>query len=217
MSVPRNGDPDMTPSSPPGAEMFPEQIEFLTNLIGSEDLPGPHLEVGTAAGVTLAAMIQALPTPRHPAFVVVDNMRYFPDQLNVVRANLERHGVDPDTVEFRIGDSSELFEAAERSGDSFDFIVIDASHRIRRVTGDLRWTRLLRPGGMVCLHDYHPDFPGVVRSVDRFLERHPNYERMAQVGSLLTLRKRGESSQPEVSTADRVWAVLWSVVHKLRR
>ncbi len=207
----------MTPSSPPGAEMFPEQIEFLTNLIGSEDLPGPHLEVGTAAGVTLAAMIQALPTPRHPAFVVVDNMRYFPDQLNVVRANLERHGVDPDTVEFRIGDSSELFEAAERSGDSFDFIVIDASHRIRRVTGDLRWTRLLRPGGMVCLHDYHPDFPGVVRSVDRFLERHPNYERMAQVGSLLTLRKRGESSQPEVSTADRVWAVLWSVVHKLRR
>jgi hypothetical protein len=28
-------------------------------------------------------MIQALPTPRHPAFVVVDNMRYFPDQLNV--------------------------------------------------------------------------------------------------------------------------------------
>ena len=206
----------MTPSSPPGAEMFPEQIEFLTNLIGSEDLPGPHLEVGTAAGVTLAAMIQALPTPRHPAFVVVDNMRYFPDQLNVVRANLERHGVDPDTVEFRIGDSSELFEAAERSGDSFDFIVIDASHRIRRVTGDLRWTRLLRPGGMVCLHDYHPDFPGVVRSVDRFLERHPNYERMAQVGSLLTLRKRGESSQPEVSTADRVWAVLWSVVHKLR-
>jgi predicted O-methyltransferase YrrM len=161
-------------------------------------------------------MIQALPTPRHPAFIVVDNMRYFPDQLNVVRANLERHGVDPDTVEFRIGDTSELFEAAERSGDSFDFIVIDASHRIRRVTGDLRWTRLLRPGGMVCLHDYHPDFPGVVRSADRFLDRHLNYERMAQVGSLLTLRKRGESSRPEVSTADRVWAVLWSVVYKLR-
>jgi predicted O-methyltransferase YrrM len=216
LPIPRNGDPDMTPSSPPGAEMFPEEIDFLTNLIGSEDLPGQHLEIGTAAGVTLAAMIQALPTPRHPAFVVVDNMRYFPDQLNVVRANLERDGVDPDTVEFRIGDSGELFEAAERSGDSFDFIVIDASHRIRRVTGDLRWTRLLRPAGVVCLHDYHPDFPGVVQSADRFLDLHPNYERMAQVGSLLTLRKVSESSRPEVSPGDHVWAALWSVALKLR-
>ncbi len=196
--------------------MSPEQIEFLTNLIASEDLPGQHLEIGTAAGVTLAVMIQALPTPRHPAFVVVDNMQYFPDQSNVVRANLERHGIDPDMVEFRIGDSGKIFEAAERSGDSFDFMMIDASHRIRRVTGDLRWTRLLRPGGVVCLHDYHPDFPGVVRSADRFLNRHPNYERMAQVGSLLTLRKCGESSRPEVSTRDHVWAALWSVALKLR-
>jgi predicted O-methyltransferase YrrM len=196
--------------------MSPEQIEFLTNLIASEDLPGQHLEIGTAAGVTLAAMIQALPTPRHPAFVVVDNMQYFPDQSNVVRANLERHGIDPDTVEFRIGDSGKIFEAAERSGDSFDFIMIDASHRIRRVTGDLRWTRLLRPGGVVCLHDYHPDFPGVVRSADRFLNRHPNYERMAQLGSLLTLRKCGESVRPEISTGDHVWAALWSVALKLR-
>jgi predicted O-methyltransferase YrrM len=36
--------------------MSPEQIEFLTNLIASEDLPGQHLEIGTAAGVTLAAL-----------------------------------------------------------------------------------------------------------------------------------------------------------------
>jgi len=216
LSGPRNGDADMTPSSPPGAEMTDLQIEFLTGLIASEDLPGQHLEVGTASGVTLAAMIQALPTPRHPAFVVVDNMQYFPDQVNVVRANLERHGIDPDTVEFRIGDSGNLFEEAARAGDSFDFIVIDASHKIRKVTGDLRWTRLLRPGGVVCLHDYHPDFPGVVRSVDRLLDRHPNYERMAQVGGLLTLRKCSETSRPEVSTGDHVWAALWSVALKLR-
>lgn len=207
----------MTPSSPPGAQMSDAQLEFLTRLIASENLPGLHLEVGTASGVTLSRMISALATSHDPAFVVVDNMRYFPDQLSVVRANLERHAVDPGRVEFRIGDSGTVFTAAARAGDSFDFMVIDASHRIRKVTDDLRWTRLLRPGGVVCLHDYQPDFPGVVRSADRFLSRYPNYERMEQVGSLLALRKTGPSRQPEINAFDRVWAACWHLRLKLTR
>jgi predicted O-methyltransferase YrrM len=195
--------------------MTDAQVEYLTRLIASEDLPGPHLEVGTASGMTLAQMICALPTPHDPAFVVVDNMRYFPDQMRVVRANLERHGVDPDQVEFRVGDSGEIFKAAARAGDSFDFMVIDASHRIRKVTDDLRWTRLLRPGGLVCLHDYHLDFPGVVKSVDRFLTQYPNYERAKQVGGLLVLRKAGPSPRLEISAADRRWAAMWRVRFKI--
>mgnify|MGYP001811996414 FL=1 len=133
---------------PPGAEMAPEQIAYLEALIAAEDFPGAHLEIGTAAGVTLAAMAGAMPSPHDPAFVVVDNMRYFPDQMGVIRANLERAGVDPESVEFRVGDSRSLFRQAERAGDAFDFILIDASHRIRNVTADLRWTRLLRDGGV---------------------------------------------------------------------
>ncbi len=205
----------MEPSTPPGAEMTDPQVECITRLIASEDFPGLHLEVGTASGMTLAQMICALPTPHDPAFVVVDNMRYFPDQMGVVRANLERHAVDPDQVEFRVGDSGDVFKAAARAGDSFDFMVIDASHRIRKVTDDLRWTRLLRPGGLVCLHDYHPDFPGVVMSVDRFLSRYPNYERTEQVGGLLVLRKVKPSPRLEISVADRCWAAMWRVRFKI--
>jgi predicted O-methyltransferase YrrM len=193
------------------------QIEFLTGLIARENLPGLHLEIGTASGVTLAEMVRARPSEPDPAFVVVDNMRYFPDQLNVVRANLERHGVDPDRVEFRVGDSAEMFSAAQRAGDSFDFMVIDASHRVRKVTADLRWTRLLRPGGVVCMHDYGPQFPGVQRSVDRFLARHSNYERVEKVGSLLALRKSAPSRRPEVTLADRIWAAGSHVRLKLTR
>lgn len=48
----------MTSSSPPGAEMTDSQIEFLTGLIASENLPGPHLEVGTASGMTLARYLE---------------------------------------------------------------------------------------------------------------------------------------------------------------
>lgn len=204
----------MTASSPPEAEMTEAQIGFLTELITSEDLPGTHLEVGTASGITLARMVRARPTLRSPAFVVVDNMRYFPDQLSVVRANLERYGVDPERVEFRVGDSGEMFHQSARARDSFDFMVIDASHRIRRVTDDLRWTRMLRPGGVVCLHDYGPAFPGVVKAADRFLAHNPNYERVGQVGSLLALRKTAPGS-PEVTWRDRVWAFHWYLRFKL--
>jgi predicted O-methyltransferase YrrM len=193
------------------------QVEYLTHLVASEDFAGAHLEVGTAYGMTLARMIRALPTPRDPAFVVVDNMRYFADQMAVVRANLESHGIDPDRVEFRVGDSGDLFEEATRAGDSFDFMVIDASHLIRRVIGDLRWTRLLNPGGLVCLHDYHPSFPGVVKSVDRFVRRHPNYERTQPVEGLLTLRKTGPSRRLEISWVDRAWAAGWHVPLKIAR
>ena len=197
--------------------MSEPQLEFLTGLISAEDLPGPHLEIGTAYGVTLAHMILARATESNPLFVVVDNMRYFDDQPAVVARTLTEHGIDPSRVEFRVGDSREKFREAEKAGDVFDFILIDASHRIRNATSDLRWTRLLRPGGLVCLHDYHPTFPGVMRSVDRFLGKHQNYRRLNQVQGMLALRKTAASTRTEITLADRTWATLWSLPLKWRR
>lgn len=52
--------------------------------------------------------------------------------------------------------------------------------------------------------------------MDRFLTRHPNYERMERIGNLLALRMRSESMRAENSTTDRVWAALSSVAFKLR-
>ncbi len=52
----------MTPSSPPGAEMTDSQVELLTDPIASENLPGPHIEVGTASGMTLARYLET-PNP----------------------------------------------------------------------------------------------------------------------------------------------------------
>lgn len=68
----------------------------------------------------------------------------------------------------------------------------------------------------MCLHDFCPNFPGIVRSVDRFLTRHPNYERMERIGKLLALRTRSESMRLEISTLDRVWAALWDIAFKFR-
>lgn len=202
---------------PSRAEMSEAQLEFLTGLIRRESLPGSHLEIGTAYGGTLARMILARPAASPPVFVSVDNMAYVPDQPTVIARTLSGHGIDPANVEFRVGDSGECFRDALRAGDSFDFILIDASHRIHRVMGDLRWTRLLRPGGVVCLHDYGPSFPGVIRAVDRFLDRHPPYERIGQEGTLLALRKTAPCPQPEVSWTDRAWAYGLHLRSKLGR
>lgn len=171
---------------------------------------GRHLEIGTAAGGTLCFLMRCFGDGERPAFSVVDTMSYFPDQLALVRRNLAQHGLDAARVDFRVMSSGEAFVRAERSGDRFSFILVDASHKIRHVMADLRWMRLLEPGGLACFHDYAPRFPGVTRPVDRFLRRNPHFQRVELAGTLLCIRKEREAKRPEVSLMDRVWAHCWS-------
>src|SRR4029079_19590041 len=106
-------------------------------------LTGPHLEIGTAAGGTLKELILSYPEGKRPPFVVVDPMSYFPDQMGIIRRNLSSAGINPDTIEFRVGKSWPMFQRAEQKGERFSFIFIDGSHKIHHVTEDLAWTRLL--------------------------------------------------------------------------
>lgn len=53
-----------------------------------------------------------------------------------------------------------------------DFIYLDAGHTYDEVLLDLRtWVPLLRPGGILCGHDYWKVFPGVIEAVDEFCHR----------------------------------------------
>ena len=58
--------------------MTAEEHDFLFELIRDRQLTGQHLEVGTAAGGTLCAMMQCFAEQSRPPFVVVDRMTYFP-------------------------------------------------------------------------------------------------------------------------------------------
>lgn len=51
---------------------------------------------------------------------------------------------------------------------TFDVVFIDAMHRYEDVKADiLRWWPRVRPGGVLCGHDYgHGDFPGVKQAFD---------------------------------------------------
>jgi predicted O-methyltransferase YrrM len=192
------------------SEMAPDEVEFLCTLLAEGPARGGHVEIGTAAGGTLCAMMGAFTPTACPPFVVVDPMTYFPDQLEVVQANLRGHGLDPSGVDFRVGTSDAVFARAEAEGERFDFILIDAAHKIRYVMQDLRWARLLNPGGLLCLHDYCEAHKGVMWPVDRFVRRNPQFIRERCVHRLLALRR--ESDAPVCITGwDQCWAAAWSL------
>lgn len=197
------------------AEMTPEETQALDTLLQSSNLTGTHLEIGTAAGGTLKRMVALYPKETRPRFVVVDTMKYFPDQMGIVARNLHSVGVDPSEVDFRVGDSWSEFRKAEAAGEQFDFMLIDASHKLNHVTRDLSWTRMLKVGGYVAMHDYAPKFPGVTQAADRFLARYPNYSREKLAGSLLILKKNATSAAAEVSAGDRFAAEIGNFFQQL--
>jgi predicted O-methyltransferase YrrM len=54
--------------------------------------------------------------------------------------------------------------------ETFDAVFIDADHEYGAVRGDIeQWSGLLKPGGLLCGHDYHPAYPGVVKAVDELV------------------------------------------------
>jgi predicted O-methyltransferase YrrM len=192
-------------------QMSDAEQSLLLGLLKSGKARGPHLEVGTAAGGTLCAMMRCYSDAERPRFAVVDRMTYFVDQLATVKSNLTAHELDPSTVDFRVNSSTTAFSQAEKQGDRFDFILIDAGHKVMDVLRDLRWARLLNVGGILCLHDYDRSLAhrGVLVAVDRFLSRCPNYERVGYADSLLAVKKK-EAGPLEISAADLAYgALVW--------
>jgi hypothetical protein len=71
---------------------------------------------------------------------------------------------------------------------------------------------MLKAGGYLCLHDYCPAFPGVVRAVDRFIRENPHYTVVDKKGSLIVLKKEVESPCQEVTCIDTFWAMAWAPI-----
>lgn len=199
------------------SELWAEELSFLKELLPSVCRGGKVLEVGTAAGGTLREMMRCFDGAGRPQFVVVDPMAYFPDQLDIVKRNLSENGLDPDSVDFRVGTSRDILGPAVAADERFDFMLIDGAHKIRHVTQDLGWLQLLNPGGLACFHDYNDRHPGVTKPVDRFLSKRRNYRRGDLVASLLAVEKTEASDGCEVTWFDRVWANVLSPCLQLER
>jgi len=169
------------------SELADEELAALRDLLIKKAWKGKHLEIGTAAGGTLCAMIQA--ATHRPPFVVIDPMTYFEGQRQTVERNLREHGIDPADVSIRQARSWDALRAAKAAGERFDFIFVDGTHKFRYVIQDMHWAGLLNVGGVMALHDYLPVMPGVRWAADHFLRHNPNYKPVGLVHSLLLIEK----------------------------
>ena len=155
------------------SEMTVDELHALKDIIQTKSLKGKHLEIGTAAGGTLCKMIEA--ATHRPPFVVVDTMRYFSNQRQIVINNLKQNGLPAENVDIREMTSADAWQKSQKQREIFDFILVDGSHKFRYVIQDLRWAGLLCSGGVLALHDYSSRLEGVQLAADLFLRRNENF------------------------------------------
>ncbi len=89
-----------------------------------------------------------------------------PSVLEDFRAQVNGAGLEHLITPVR-GDS---LEVAARWKHRAGLLFIDGCHEYEAVRADYRaWGHLVEPGGYVAFHDYHEQFPGVVRVVDEIV------------------------------------------------
>ncbi len=195
------------------------EIASIHKALSLAKLKGIHLEIGTAAGGTLCNLISFYKKTQNfsPEFWVIDTFTYFRDQFDIVSQNLANHNIDTQEITFHKCKSSEAFHGFLNKEVQFDFILIDGSHKIKYVTQDLRWTRFLNQGGLLCLHDFSTHHPGVYLSVRRFLKNYPNFQVKSHVESMLILEKKYKSPTLEITSADLIWSIAMSPLLQLKK
>jgi len=196
-------------------ELSDVEINALCSILKSGSLSGAHLEIGTAAGGTLVEMMKCYSDEKRPPFHVVDLMKYFPRQKDTVEKNIEKDGLNIADVTFHVGKSEDIFLQCMASKMTYDFIFIDAAHKINYVTKDLRWSRMLNVNGFLCLHDYHEKDISV--PVDLFLSHHKNYKKIGLYDILIVLQKVSVSSRPEVGFSDYIIGIILGPIFNWRR
>jgi hypothetical protein len=115
-------------------------------------------------------------------------------------ANLERYGIDPDSVEICEVDSTTLMpeEVLEfLGGQRPRLFSIDGGHTKEHVFSDLSIAEhTICPGGIVFVDDYmHPAWPGVTEGLHRWMESHVKLRPFAWVGRKLLLTTISQQKQ----------------------
>lgn len=199
------------------SELDQISLQAILDLFERKRFRGAHLEIGTAAGGTLKSMLQWYSDKgKTPEFHVVDPMTYFPDQLNIVKANIERADLSLANVFFHVGNSREQYELASSMVTTYDFVLIDGSHKAHHIVWDLQWLSKLAIGGVVVFDDYHAGFDGVDLVVDRFLLSRNDFEVFDQKGRALFVKRVGLSNRSMVCRSDVMIAEIMAPLFQLK-
>jgi len=90
-----------------------------------------------------------------------------PDKVLPYLVALETYEKYPDRAQLIPGTSKEI--APQIPDNVLDFVFIDGCHLYECIHEDLTlWIPKVKPGGIICGHDFSPQWPGVVRAVHEF-------------------------------------------------
>ena len=147
------------------------ETALLSSTLGIAPRGQTVIEVGTAAGGTLAQLINySNETGRNDEFIVIDTMKYVSNQFETVIENLNKSGVRTDKLNIWPGTTSEFLKnTVIRSEFQIALLFIDAEHKPRPLYKDLMLTKYLMKGGYICIHDYGGKFTGVTWLINRML------------------------------------------------
>ena len=141
-------------------------------------------EIGIRIGLLSAALLRAEPQLE---LLMVDSWAPAEEQTEAYRATGDRNALRTRAVaekHYRMARAAVAFAgsrarimrmtseaaAAQTLDASLDFVFIDADHSYEGCSQDIRlWAPKVRPGGLLCGHDYdhiRPEFHGVNRAVD---------------------------------------------------
>lgn len=153
---------------------------FFDEIAAKIPLHGTYLEIGTFLGASLVHMGTLRPDLR---LIAVDPWLDEPKDgwagLGIYEDVVKQHGGlwfafletmrqhAPDVLRRTriIRGTAETVRLIE----PVDMVFIDGAHDEANVWRDIACYAPLATGGVIAGHDYHPDFPGVCRAVDRFV------------------------------------------------
>lgn len=148
----------------------PSLLYFKDHVAGTLARPLVGGEVGVAGGYNA---VRSMRLVKFSQFFMIDlyprgylNKGVCEDYGPCERAARQRAREFPEAVFLRM----DSLQAARTIPAMFDFLYLDDDHRYGHVVRELEawWPRIV-PGGVLAGHDFHGDFPGVVRAVvERF-------------------------------------------------
>lgn len=149
--------------------MKPVHRNGIPAYAASLGLHGTFVEVGVATGTYMEVVLQTWPF----TYIGVDRWRHvkgYEDSANVDQEQQElRYSLCIETVK-KFGQRASVLRLDSRTAaatfddKSLDVVYIDAEHTYEAVLADIQaWAPKVRPGGLLCGHDYYNKPPFEVR------------------------------------------------------
>jgi predicted O-methyltransferase YrrM len=149
-------------------QMWPVELGWLYDTISQSK---SHAEIGTYCGRSLLASCAGMQPGSMVATVDDETHWTHPEWIESVQAATRR--LLPGHVNILRFPMHSIDAAREcqRLGHKFDSVFIDADHNYAECRADIEaWRPLLKPGGLLCGHDYWTQDVGVMDAVNENFE-----------------------------------------------